>query len=75
MMKVSIIGLGKAGLPLACVIADSGIEVRGIDVSPERVDAVNKGINPIPEEKELDELLQKHGGKSLKAFNLSLIHI
>jgi len=69
MMKVSIIGLGKAGLPLACVIADSGIEVRGIDVSPERVDAVNKGINPIPEEKELDELIKKHGGKGLKAFN------
>jgi len=66
-MKVSIIGLGKAGLPLAAVIADSGIEVLGVDLDNKRVDMINKGINPIEEEPGLKELIEKHGGKSLKA--------
>ena len=49
-MKINIVGLGKAGLPLAAVIADSGIEVIGSDLDRERVDMINKGINPIKEE-------------------------
>ena len=65
-MKVSVIGLGKAGLPLAAVIADSGIDVVGVDISTKRIDDINNGINPLPEEPELGELLQKHGGKRLK---------
>ena len=66
-MKVSVIGLGKAGLPLAAVIADCGIEVIGIDISKERVDEINKGINSIPEEAGLGEILKKYGGNRLKA--------
>ena len=66
-MKVSVIGLGKAGLPLAAVIADSGIEVLGVDLDNKRVGMINKGINPIEEEPGLKELIEKHGGKSLKA--------
>ena len=66
-MKINIVGLGKAGLPLAAVIADSGIEVIGSDLDRERVDMINKGINPIKEEPGLKELIEKHGGKSLKA--------
>ena len=54
-MKISVIGLGKAGLPLAAVIADSGIDVLGVDISEKRVDEINKGINPIPEEQDLSE--------------------
>ncbi|RLF39788.1 MAG: hypothetical protein DRN00_01060, partial [Thermoplasmata archaeon] len=30
-MKVSVFGLGRAGLPLSAVIADSGFEVVGVD--------------------------------------------
>jgi len=30
---VAVIGLGKAGLPLAAVIADSGLEVVGVDIT------------------------------------------
>jgi UDP-N-acetyl-D-mannosaminuronic acid dehydrogenase len=66
-MKVAVIGLGKAGLPLAAVIADSGISVVGVDVSPDRVKAVNAGMNPIPEEPLLSELIKRHAGKNLKA--------
>lgn len=31
-MKVAVFGLGKAGLSLASVIAESGIDVIGMDV-------------------------------------------
>ena len=66
-MKISVIGLGKAGLPLAAVIADSGIDVIGVDISEKRVDEINKGINPIPEEQDLSELIKRYGGNKLKA--------
>jgi len=66
-MKINVVGLGKAGLPLAAVIADSGIDVIGSDPDKERVDMLNKGINPIKEEPGLKELIEKHGGKLLKA--------
>lgn len=66
-VKVAVIGLGKAGLPLASVMADSGLKVMGIDIDQERCDKVNCGINPIPEEDGLSELIQKHGGKNLIA--------
>ncbi len=68
-MKISVVGLGKAGLPLAAVIADAGLEVVGVDVNSERVAQINNGENPIPEEPELSELLEKHGGKGLRAID------
>ena len=66
-MKICVIGLGKAGLPLASVIADSGFDVVGLDVDKSKCEMINEGINPIPEELGLDELINKHGGKKLKA--------
>jgi UDP-N-acetyl-D-glucosamine dehydrogenase len=41
--KIGIIGLGYAGLPLAMAFAEAGFEVAGVDLDPERVDAVNDG--------------------------------
>jgi len=66
-MRVSVIGLGKAGLPLATVIADSGINVTGIDIDSKRCDLINLGTNPIKEEPGLQELINEHGGKTLFA--------
>jgi UDP-N-acetyl-D-mannosaminuronic acid dehydrogenase len=66
-MKIAVVGLGNAGLPLAAVIADKGFKVVGVDVDARRCDQINKGINPIPEEPELNELIKKHGGKTLVA--------
>src|SRR3954447_17806742 len=40
--KIGIVGLGYAGLPLAMAFAEAGFEVTGIDLSPERVRAVNE---------------------------------
>ncbi len=65
--KIAVIGLGNAGLPLAAVIADSGQKVVGVDVNEERCKIINSGINPIPQEEGLEELVRLHGGKSLLA--------
>ena len=40
---VAIVGAGYVGLPLAQVFADAGRSVLLVDVSPERVAAVNRG--------------------------------
>ncbi len=69
MNLISVIGLGKAGLPLAAIIADSGFRVVGVDVDKKRCEMINRGVNPIPEEIGLDELIKIHGGKTLFATN------
>lgn len=66
-MKIAVVGLGKAGLPLASVIADSGFEVIGVDIDERKCGDINMGKNSIPEERGLDELIKKHGGKNLVA--------
>ncbi|HQJ79237.1 MAG TPA: nucleotide sugar dehydrogenase [Methanothrix sp.] len=65
--EIAVIGLGNAGLPLAVVIADSGIAVMGVDINESRCLAINRGDNPIAEEAGLEELLKRHGGKRLVA--------
>lgn len=65
-MKISVIGLGKAGLPLAAVIANEGIDVIGVDLDKKKVDMINKGINPIEEEPGLKELISKQAEKHLR---------
>jgi len=66
-MRVAVIGLGKAGLPLASIIADNGFEVTGVDTDERKCEDINSGKNPIPEEPGLDELIKMHGGKNLIA--------
>src|SRR3954471_13002376 len=40
--RLGIVGLGYAGLPLAMSFAEAGFHVTGIDISTERVGAVNQ---------------------------------
>ena len=40
--RLGIVGLGYAGLPLAMSFAEAGFHVTGIDISTERVGAVNE---------------------------------
>lgn len=44
---VGVIGLGYVGLPVACMLADAGFSVIGVDVKEDRVDKINAGISPI----------------------------
>jgi UDP-N-acetyl-D-mannosaminuronic acid dehydrogenase len=67
MRRIAVIGLGKAGLPIASVIADSGFNVMGVDIDKRKCDLINRGINPIPDERGLDGLITMYGGKNLIA--------
>lgn len=55
--KVTVLGLGYIGLPTAALIARSGGNVTGVDVSQHVVDTVNSGKVHI-EEVDLDGLVQ-----------------
>src|SRR5215216_369450 len=48
-MRISVIGLGKLGAPLAAVLADHGHEVTGVDTRSEVVHLVNEGRSPVDE--------------------------
>jgi UDP-N-acetyl-D-glucosamine dehydrogenase len=42
-MKIAIVGLGYVGLPLSLQFARSGANVIGLDIDPEKVNAINAG--------------------------------
>ncbi|MEM7093789.1 MAG: UDP-N-acetyl-D-mannosamine dehydrogenase [Actinomycetota bacterium] len=46
---LTVVGLGYIGLPTAALFAASGMRVRGVDVAPAVVDAVNRGAPHIVE--------------------------
>ena len=41
--NVAIVGLGYVGLPLSLQFARAGVRVLGLDVDPQKVQAVNRG--------------------------------
>ena len=55
-MKVSILGMGYVGFPLACAIAkNSKYKVVGVDLSQEKIDLINQRISPVEDtQAELD---------------------
>lgn len=61
-MKISVIGLGKIGLPLAVQFATKGHDVVGIDVQQRVVDSINEGIEPFPGELDLQRKLSEARG-------------
>lgn len=56
-MKVTQVGLGKIGLPLAVQFASRGHDVLGVDLNHATVDRVNEGAEPFPGEAHLQERL------------------
>ncbi len=59
-MKVSVIGLGKLGLPMAAAIASRGFEVVGVDNSQGIVEALSNGQIHI-KERGLEKLVESAG--------------
>ena len=52
-IKIAVVGQGYVGLPLSLQFARSGITVLGLDIDPDKVEALNAGrsyINHIPSE-------------------------
>jgi nucleotide sugar dehydrogenase len=58
-VKITVVGLGKIGLPLAVQFAKSGHQVFGADVNQRLVDLVNSGAEPFPGEANLAEYLKE----------------
>lgn len=56
-MNISVVGLGKIGLPLAVQFATKGFSVTGCDVNTRTVSLVNSGDVPFPGEAFLEEKL------------------
>jgi UDP-N-acetyl-D-mannosaminuronic acid dehydrogenase len=56
--RLAVIGLGYVGLPVACMFAQKGFNVVGIEIKSERAEMINAGITPIDgDEPGLRELL------------------
>ncbi len=59
MTRIAVIGLGYVGLPLSLQFARSGVAVIGLDIDPQKVDALNAGqsyIHHIPAESIREQL-------------------
>lgn len=55
---IGVIGMGYVGLPVACMFAQAGFRVIGMDIKAERVAGINAGRSPIEgDEPGLAELL------------------
>lgn len=48
-MRISVIGLGKLGSPIAAVFASKGHSVVGVDVNPDFVEKLAAGVAPVEE--------------------------
>lgn len=56
-MNITVVGLGKIGLPLAVQYAKKGHLVFGADINQDTVDLVNAGIEAFPGEEHLQDYL------------------
>jgi len=63
--EVSVVGLGRVGLPLALSFADRGLTVTGIDNDPARLSAVGEGRMPFAETGAQELLERVHGSGRL----------
>src|SRR5688572_7168999 len=70
-LKITVVGLGKIGLPLAVQFARSGHEVFGADVNAGVVEQVNAGAEPFPGEAHLGEFLAEVAGSGAGRGSLS----
>jgi UDP-N-acetyl-D-mannosaminuronic acid dehydrogenase len=64
---IAILGLGRVGLPLSSVLANSGFNVLGIDVDSKRLDSIRNSICPF-----FDPALEENLRKSISSGNLSV---
>jgi UDPglucose 6-dehydrogenase len=65
-MRVSVIGAGYVGLVTGACLAEKGHDVVCVDVDENKVTLINRGERPIVEAG-LEELLQRHAGRRLRA--------
>jgi nucleotide sugar dehydrogenase len=56
---VSVVGCGRVGLSTACLFAEAGFKVIGVDTDQRIINSVKKGKSPFTEA-QLDALIKKH---------------
>ena len=56
-MIITVVGMGKIGLPLAVAFARKGHKVLGADVNAHTVELINSGVEPFPGEHMLADYL------------------
>ena len=56
-MRITVVGMGKIGLPLAVQFASKGHTVVGADINADTVELINAGREPFPNEAHLAEYL------------------
>jgi nucleotide sugar dehydrogenase len=64
-MKITVVAMGKIGLPLAVQFASRGHSVIGTDIDRNTIDLINQGIEPFPGEAHLREKLATVVGSGL----------
>ena len=67
MEHVAFVGLGYIGLPTAVVMANAGLNVTGVDVLPNKVDAINRGELTLSEPGLQEELTKALQSKRFRA--------
>src|SRR5437016_3776601 len=60
--SVSVIGIGKLGGPMVACLAASGFRVIAVDINPQKVDAINRGVPPV-NEPGLEDLMKQAGSR------------
>jgi UDP-N-acetyl-D-glucosamine dehydrogenase len=70
-MKIAVVGLGYVGLPLSLQFARAGVDVLGLDVDKEKVDALNAGKSYIKhiEAKDIAETVNSGSFKASVEFS------
>ncbi len=68
MNTICIIGLGYVGLPLACLCAEKGFEVMGLELDKNIVEKTNQGISHLKDEA-LEKKLRELKGKIIASDN------
>jgi UDP-N-acetyl-D-glucosamine dehydrogenase len=69
--RISVLGLGYVGLPLAVIFAEAGFSVLGIDPDTRKVESVNKGVSYIQDvpTEQLDRLVKSGRIKASTDFS------
>lgn len=57
--RISVVGLGRLGLPLAVVLASKGLKVVGVDNNPKVIEAIKKG-RIFTREPNLEKMLEEN---------------
>jgi len=58
-ITASVYGLGKVGLPLVAAWLRAGAKVIGVDIHPDLVEELNRGVVSYPEEREVEDTIIK----------------